>query len=100
MARLVEVSDDKATTEAIVIGRHDADVVLLAASRLNAIDQEILRLEFWEELSHAEVATALAIEPHAIRQRAYRARQNLTVEFDKLTSKPRPLLKRLVPHAS
>jgi RNA polymerase sigma-70 factor (ECF subfamily) len=99
MHRLVDVGDGS-TTEAIVMRRQDSDLVLLAASRLSAIDQEILRLEFWEGLSHAEVARALGIKPQAIRQRAYRARRNLTAEYDKLTREPRPpLFKRLVSHA-
>ncbi len=101
MYRLVDTGDGGASvTEATVIGRHDSELVLLAASRLSAIDQEILRLEFWEGLSHAEVARALAIKPQAIRQRAYRARRNLSAELDKLTQSRRPgLFTRLVSHA-
>jgi RNA polymerase sigma-70 factor (ECF subfamily) len=101
MHRLVDADDgSSADTEAIVMRRHDSELVLHAASRLSAVDQEILRLEFWEGLSHAEVAVALAINPLAMRQRAYRARRNLTAEFDKLTRQPRPrLFTRLVSHA-
>jgi RNA polymerase sigma factor (sigma-70 family) len=91
---------DGSATEAIVIRRQDSELVLLAASRLNVIDREILRLEFWEGLSHADVAKALAITPQAIRQRAYRARRNLTIEYGKLTSGRRQgLLGRVLSHA-
>lgn len=78
------------TTESIVIHRHEHDQVRLAASRLKPIDQEILRLTIWEELSHAEVGVVLSIDPGAVKQRAYRARQNLTTEYNKLTQERKP----------
>ncbi|MGC2240781.1 MAG: sigma-70 family RNA polymerase sigma factor, partial [Acidimicrobiia bacterium] len=78
------------TTEGIVIHRHEHDQVRLAASRLKPIDQEILRLTIWEELSHAEVGVVLSIDPGAVKQRAYRARQNLTTEYNKLTQERKP----------
>jgi RNA polymerase sigma-70 factor (ECF subfamily) len=76
--------------EVIVMRRQENDLVMLAASRLKPIDQEILRLTIWEELSHSDLAAALAIEPGAVRQRAYRARRNLTMEYNKLTRDRRP----------
>lgn len=65
-------------------------VVLQASSHLKPIDQEILRLTLWEELSHAEVAVVLGIEAIAVKQRAYRARQNLADEYRKLTEGRQP----------
>jgi RNA polymerase sigma-70 factor (ECF subfamily) len=70
------------------------DLVLLAASRLKRIDQEILRLQFWEGLTHAAVAVALGIRPEAARQRASRARRNLATQYDKLTRDHRSRLLR------
>ncbi len=89
--RLLDVDVDETwTTEGIVIHRHEHDQVRLAASRLKPIDQEILRLTVWEELSHAEVGVVLSIDPGAVKQRAYRARQNLTTEYNKLTQERKP----------
>jgi RNA polymerase sigma-70 factor (ECF subfamily) len=100
MPRLVDVSDGS-PTETTVIGREDRDLALLALSRLDAVDREILLLELWEGLSHADVAEALGIKPQAARQRAYRARRNLAAEYAKVTGATRPsLLKRVVSHAS
>ena len=76
--------------DAIARGQEQTDLVLLAISRLKAIDQEVLRLELWEELSHAEVAVALDISPEAARQRASRARRNLAQEYEKLVWNRRP----------
>jgi RNA polymerase sigma-70 factor, ECF subfamily len=78
------------TTEGVVLRHQEHELVRLAASRLKQIDQEVLRLTIWEELSHADVAIALSIEPGAAKQRAYRARQNLTTEYNKLTRERRP----------
>ncbi len=64
--------------------------VLIASARLKPVDQEILRLTLWEELSHAEVATVLGIEVTAVKQRAYRARHNLAEEYRKLTRDRQP----------
>ena len=88
--RLHDVSiRDVGGPDPIVARQGDSDVVMLAVSRLSGIDQEILLLEIWEGLSHAEVATALAITPQAVRQRAYRARRNVVTEYDKLTRRRR-----------
>jgi RNA polymerase sigma-70 factor (ECF subfamily) len=76
---------DGSGPDTVVARRGDSDVVMLAVSRLKGVDQEILLLEIWEGLSHAEVAVALAITPQAVRQRAYRARRNVVREYDKLT---------------
>ena len=99
LSRIADGGVDAAATEAVVMRRADHDLVLLAASRLSDIDQEILRLEFWEGLSHADVAEVLDIKPHAIRQRAYRARHNLAVEFEKVSAEtPRRLFTKVVAH--
>ena len=84
--RLRDVSiPDVSGPDTVVARQGDSDIVMLAVSRLRGIDQEILLLEIWEGLSHAEVAIALAITPQAVRQRAYRARRNVVREYDKLT---------------
>ena len=54
---------------------------LEALARLREDDQEILRLVAWEELSHAEVAVALAITPNAAAIRLHRARRRLEAQL-------------------
>lgn len=67
-----------------IVSGYESDRVLEATSKLNTIDQEILRLSFWEELSHAEVALVLNLNVEAVRKRLSRALSNLTKEFNRL----------------
>jgi RNA polymerase sigma-70 factor (ECF subfamily) len=71
--------------EVLLVRREEYRVVIAASARLRPIDQEILRLTLWEELSHADVAFVLGINTSAVKQRAYRARRNLASEYQKLT---------------
>ena len=64
--------------------------MIKAASRLRQADQEVLRLTLWEELSHADVAEVLGLEPGTVKQRAFRARRNLAKEYQKLTKENLP----------
>ena len=61
-------------------------LVLAAAARLGEHDAEVLRLTAWEHLSVADIAAVLEIDPNAVKQRLYRARQNLGREFRRLQS--------------
>ncbi len=56
----------------------------MAASKLKATDQEILRLSIWEGLPHEDIALALDLETAAVRQRFSRALTHLTKEFNHL----------------
>ena len=76
--------------EVLLVRSEEYRAVLAASARLRPIDQEILRLTLWEELSHADVAAVLGIEVTAVKQRAYRARQNLADEYRKLTGDRQP----------
>ena len=53
-----------------------------ALNRLNADDQELLRLVAWEELSHAEIAAVFGISINAVAIRLHRARQRFAVAFE------------------
>jgi RNA polymerase sigma-70 factor (ECF subfamily) len=77
-----------APPDVIVMNEEEHRLILKASSRLRPIDQEVLRLTLWEELSHADVAAVLGIEPDAVKQRAYRARRNLAEEYRKMTNNP------------
>ncbi len=60
----------------VVISTENAEVLRMLAE-LRPVDQEILRLSFWDELSNAEIAQILDIEPHAVTMRLSRARSRL-----------------------
>jgi RNA polymerase sigma-70 factor (ECF subfamily) len=89
--RLLGLADIESITPDVVLLRNEEyRVVLTASSRLRPIDQEILRLTLWEEISHADVALVLGIEATAVKQRAYRARHNLAAEYQRLTKDRQP----------
>ena len=67
-----------------VVRRAEYDLVTRAAAALRPLDREVLRLALWEQLSHAEIATVVGASPQAVKQRVYRARQQLAREFTKL----------------
>ncbi len=81
---------DEMAPDVLLVRSEEHRVVLAASARLKPIDQEILRLTLWEELSHVEIATVLGIEVTAAKQRAYRARQNLADEYRRLTGDRKP----------
>lgn len=72
-----------------VIERDEHRLVLLAAASLGHTDGEVLRLSVWEQLSVADIANLLDIEPNAVKQRLHRARRNLAKEFRRLDTPSR-----------
>lgn len=98
LASLVNIEPVSPPDE-VVVQRDEYRLVREAASRLREIDQEILRLTLWEELSNAEAAEVLDIEVGAVKQRSFRARHRLGVEYRRLQrdhANP-PLLGKEVP---
>lgn len=75
---------DVLSADVYILRSVEYDLVAKAASRLRRIDQEVLRLTLWEELSYVDAATVLEISPEAVKQRLFRARQNLTREYRRL----------------
>jgi RNA polymerase sigma-70 factor (ECF subfamily) len=73
--------------EEVIVMRHESRQLLIALAALKRIDQEILRLTAWEELSGAEVAAVLGISPGAVRQRTYAAKKKLADEYNRLERK-------------
>jgi RNA polymerase sigma-70 factor (ECF subfamily) len=69
--------------EAVVVRHQDYELVLRAAARLRAADQELLRLAMWEELSHQQIANILGSTVSAVRQRFHRAKRALAREFER-----------------
>lgn len=76
-----------AAADESVIDRAQYRLVLDAAARLADTDVEVLRLVAWEQLSVAEVAAVLDIDPNAMKQRLHRARRNLGREYRRLQSR-------------
>ena len=52
--------------------------LLAAVDRLRPLDQELIRLRTWEELSHAEIAAALGLSPRSVESRLARIRKKLS----------------------
>lgn len=71
----------------VAIDRDDHRLVLRAAASLGRTDGEVLRLTAWEQLSIADIATMLDIEPNAVKQRLHRARRNLAKEYRRLDAR-------------
>ncbi len=59
-----------------------ADWVLGEISRLRAADQEILRLVYWEQLSHGEAGVVLGCSANAVAQRLHKIRRRLRSELE------------------
>lgn len=64
-------------TEVLVVRRAEEEMVLQALATLPAKDQEILRLRAWEELSSAQIGTALQLSAAAVDMRLTRAKRRL-----------------------
>ena len=62
----------------VQVVRNIEDTELLAAvARLKPIDQELLRLRSWEELSIKDIAMVVRMSPKAVESRLVRIRKNL-----------------------
>jgi RNA polymerase sigma factor (sigma-70 family) len=62
-------------------------LVVDAAARLGDTDVEVLRLMAWEQLSVADIAAVLEIDPNAAKQRLHRAKTNLGREYRRLETR-------------
>jgi RNA polymerase sigma factor (sigma-70 family) len=73
--RVVTVADRVQSIE-------DVARALAALERLALVDQELIRLVVFEELSHIEIAEVVGMSPAAVRTRLYRARAELRRLFN------------------
>jgi RNA polymerase sigma-70 factor (ECF subfamily) len=80
------VSRPVAATEESAVDLDERRLVLAALDRLSDTDAEVLRLVECAQLSSADVAAALRIEPDAARQRLHRARLHFAREYGRLQS--------------
>ena len=85
VARLRADKSASNPTPEVVVVRQERDTVMLAAlARLRPQDQEVLRLAWWEELPHAEIADILGCSPNAAAHRVQRAARRVAKEYQRL----------------
>lgn len=66
------------------VERHEEAVLVRAAlTTLSEDDQEVLRLDAWEELSGVQLAAALGCTRNAAQVRLHRARRRLAAAYDR-----------------
>jgi RNA polymerase sigma-70 factor (ECF subfamily) len=68
---------DPARPDHVVVQGVEAELARQALAQLRPGDQELLRLELWEGLSHREVGAVLGITEKAARTRLWRATRRL-----------------------
>ncbi len=79
---------DDPTPEMQVIRRAEDRELLDAVNRLKPMDQELLRLRTWEELSHAEIASVVGLSIRSVESRLARVRKRLGVLLHVPTRSP------------
>ena len=77
-------ADPVISPEDFVVTRYESEQVLEAVSVLRPMEQEMLMLSIWEDLSHSEIAVVLNISVDAVKQRLSRAKKNMTREYNRL----------------
>jgi RNA polymerase sigma-70 factor (ECF subfamily) len=72
-------------TPEVVVLRGERDRTMLAAlASLRPDDQELLRLAWWDGLSHAQVAEVVGCSPQTASQRIHRAARRVAKEYERL----------------
>lgn len=66
----------------------EAEAMLAALTKLPERDQEVLRLTYWEELPHAEIAPIIGCSTEAVHVRRYRAERRLANALARAGHKP------------
>lgn len=80
------------SVESVVVRHSEYQAALDAMDRLKPVDQELLRLKVWEELTHAEIGEVLGISAHAVDMRFQRATRKLARLLTTKTSvRPHPI---------
>ena len=85
LARLRGDDPPLSPTPEVVVVRRERDLTMLdALGRLRPDDREVLRLAWWEELPHTEIAALLGGSPQAVSQRIHRAARRVARDFERL----------------
>ena len=83
---------DDPTPEMQVIRRSEDQELLSAVDRLKPLEQELLRLRTWEELSLDEIASVVGLSTRSVESRLARVRKKLGVLIHVPTSSPHQTL--------
>lgn len=70
--------------DVVVVQRERDRTMLAALARLRPQDQELLRLAWWEELPHRQIAALLGCSSDAVNHRIHRAARRVAKEFQSL----------------
>lgn len=73
--------------EDVIVRRQDTAQILAALKILRSTYQEVLRLAYWEDLSHSDIAKVLDISVETVRQRLSRARRSLAGQYNRLDAR-------------
>lgn len=77
-AKLASIAKESAASpETVVVRNESADEALLALEALKPLDQEMVQLRIWEELSSAEIGEIVGLKATAVDMRLSRARKRL-----------------------
>lgn len=89
ISRLSGVADWKVRSpEDEVFGNAERTNLLTALQQLSERDQELLRLAYWEELHHKDIAELLGCSPSAVDVRLHRARRRLAKGLEQIGHVP------------
>lgn len=81
----------ESSVESVVVRNAEYQAALDAIGRLKPVDQELLRLRVWEDLSHAEIGEVLGLSAHAVEMRFHRATKKLGKVLASNQVRPRPI---------
>jgi RNA polymerase sigma-70 factor (ECF subfamily) len=70
--------------EVVMLRRERDRTILAALARLRPDDQELLKLAWWDGLSHAQLAEMIGCSPQTTAQRIHRAARRVAEEFERL----------------
>ncbi|MFQ5947542.1 MAG: RNA polymerase sigma factor [Acidimicrobiia bacterium] len=71
-----------------IVDRAEQEAVVAALSGLSFRDQEVLRLAYWEELPHAQIADVLGCSTGAVDVRVHRAIRRLKKALERTGHRP------------
>jgi RNA polymerase sigma-70 factor (ECF subfamily) len=74
--------------EEVVVRRQEDRLVLQAMAKLSDDDQELLRLQLWEELSRDQIADVLGISTDAVGSRLTRAKKRAAKQLKSIGLSP------------
>lgn len=84
----VPCEDMDHSPSSLVGASQERRLLLRALRRLPVEAQVILELKYWEEMTSQEIGEVLAVPPGTVRRRQMTAREQLSVEIERLASRP------------